>query len=107
MQLKQFFIGRSPLTTIAGYIVAIATGIAQAHPGGMPRWQELILPAAIALFGRIAGDDKRKDPPAAPAVPEPVPTPPTAPDRGFLRRGREHRQGRHRNGRFAALAVTG
>ena len=106
--MKNFLIGRSPLTTIAGYLVAIITAVAQVHPNGVPNWQELILPAAIALFGRIAGDDTRNEPPAMPPIAEPVPTePPVAPDRSFLRRGKEHRQARQRNGRFAMLAATG
>lgn len=105
--MKHLLVGRSPLTTIAGYLVAILTGVYQAGAGGSHSWQDLLLPAAIALFGRLAGDEKRKCPPAS--MPSPLPEvpnlPPATPPVNFLRRGREHRQRRNKNGQFAALTA--
>lgn len=100
--MKHFFIGRSPLTSIAGYILAILLGIHEAGLTGSHQWQDYLLPAAIALFGRLAGDDRRK-PPTPPFSPvttqvenvDEETTPVT-----FQRRGRQHKQQRNSNGRF-------
>ena len=100
--MKHLLVGRSPLTTIAGYLVAILTSIHQANAtGGLHNWEDFLLPAAIALFGRIAGDDKRKCPPAPENSPLPdEPKLPIAKTTDFLRRGRQHRQRRGHNGQF-------
>lgn len=102
--MKHLLVGRSPLTTIAGYLVAILTAVHQAGAGGTHNWQDFLLPAAIALFGRLAGDEKKKCPPpsAEPELPNPVDLPaPTVPV-DFLRRGKQQRQRRGRNGQFAS-----
>ncbi len=100
--MKHLLVGRSPLTTIAGYLVAILTGIHQANAiGGLHNWQDFLLPAAIALFGRIAGDEKKKCPPAPDSSPVPdSPILPVTKPADFLRRGRQHRQRRAGNGQF-------
>lgn len=100
--MKHLLVGRSPLTTIAGYLVAIMTGIHQSGAAGSHNWQDWLLPAAIALFGRLAGDDKRKNPPASPALPEPADLPMPSMPTDFLRRGKQQRQRRGRNGQFAS-----
>lgn len=101
--MKQFLIGRSPLTSIAGYILAMLTGIHEMGTPGSHHWQDYLLPAALALFGRLAADDKG-NPPGAPA-PSPVPDSPELPTEtegtSFLRRGRQQRQKRNHNGQFA------
>jgi hypothetical protein len=101
--MKHLLIGRSPLTTIAGYLVAILTAIYQARAAGLHNWLDLLLPAAIALFGRLAGDERKNCPPpsAPPALPKSVDLPPATIPADFLRRGRQHRQRRGRNGQFA------
>lgn len=100
--MKKLLIGCSPLTTISGYILAILTGVHQAGATGS-NWQDYLLPAALALFGRLAGDD-RSTPPSA-QVPSPVPNYPETQteDEGtsFFRRGKRQRQKRSRNGQFA------
>lgn len=105
--MKHLLIGRSPLTTIAGYLVAILTGIHQANAtGGLHNWQDFLLPAAIALFGRIAGDEKKRCPPAT--MPSPfhdAPKPQLTKPTDFLRRGRQHRQRRGGNGQFVPSVV--
>lgn len=100
--MKNVLVGRSPLTTIAGYLVAILTAVYQSGAGGTHNWQDLLLPAAIALFGRIAGDEKKKYPPEAPspALPQVPDLPPVIKPTDFLRRGKQHRQRRGRNGQF-------
>lgn len=99
----KFLVGRSPLTTLAGCIVAVLTGIHQMSETGAHNWQDYLLPAAIALFGRLAADDggKRSKPPLPFPAPDETGLPtPEAPST-FLRRGKMQRQGRGRNGRFA------
>lgn len=100
--MKKLLIGCSPLTTISGYILAILTGVHQAGATGS-NWQDYLLPAALALFGRLAGDDKSNPP--SPPVPSLVPDNPEAQTEdeatSFLRRGKRQRQKRSRNGQFA------
>ncbi len=101
--MTNVLIGRSPLTTIAGYILAILTGIHQAGTPGAHNWQDFLLPAAIALFGRLAADDRRKKPsaPAPSLVPDAPELQPDTEPASFLRRGRQQRQKRSSDGRFA------
>lgn len=104
--MKHLLVGRSPLTTIAGYLVAILTGIHQANASGLLNWQDFLLPAAIALFGRLAGDEKKRFPPASSPCPLPEsPTTPTNEPTDFLRRGRSHRQRRGSNGQFVPATI--
>ena len=101
--MKKFFIGRSPITTIAGFILAALLSLNQAGAEGAQNWQDYIVPAAIAVFGRMAGDNNKRPPlpplpmPDSPELPE-FPVQPAT----FRRRGREHRQRRNSNGRFVA-----
>lgn len=55
--MKKFLIGHSPITTIAGFIISALTAITQAGSQGAHNWKDYIIPAAIAIFGRLAGDD--------------------------------------------------
>lgn len=98
--MKKLFIGRSPLTTIAGYLVAILTGLHQASASGSHQWQDYLLPAAIALFGRFAGDEKNQQPPTPSDAPAAEDVLPESTSTSFQRRGKEHRQPRGSNGRF-------
>lgn len=104
--MKKLLIGRSPLTTVAGYLVAILMSVHQVTGTGPQGWQDILLPAAIALFGRIAGDDNKQPP--LPPIPQPLPEEPVLPptmSTAFQRRGREHQQKRGRNGRFAPATI--
>jgi hypothetical protein len=64
--MKRYFIGCSPLTSISGYIVAALLVIRDVRLAGATRWQDYILPVAIALFGRLAADDRNGNTPAPP-----------------------------------------
>ncbi|MBS1629534.1 MAG: hypothetical protein JST27_05705 [Bacteroidetes bacterium] len=105
--MKKLFIGRSPLTTVVGYLLAALMGIHQAGAAGAHNWQDFLLPASIALLGRLSSDDSNRRPPLPPLPPvlplpeEPV-MPPAIATTAFRRRGREHKQKRGRNGQFAA-----
>lgn len=105
--MKKFFIGRSPLTSIAGYVLAIVTGIAEASSAGAHCWKDFLLPVSLALFGRLTADDSNnggQPPLLSPfqlAPDEPLPEDSTL----FIRRGRMQRQRRKRNGQFAMLAA--
>lgn len=104
--MKRFLIGRSPFTTLAGFILAVLLSIHQVATTGAHKWQDFILPAAIAVFGRIAGDDNKRPP--LPPLPIPAPGTPDIPPAlatNFLRRGRQHSQTRHRDGRFARSSI--
>ncbi len=89
--MKKLLIGRSPLTTIAGYVLAVLLTVHQMGIAGTHKWQDFILPAAIALFGRMAADDSNKRPPLPP-LPMPLPEEPAIPpviSTAFQRCGRE------------------
>lgn len=108
--MKKLFIGRSPLTTITGYLLAALMSIHQAGMAGAHNWQDFLLPASIALLGRLSSDDSNKRPPLPPLPPalllpeEPI-IPSAISTTAFQRRGREHRQKRSHNGRFAPQTV--
>lgn len=55
--MKRFLIGHSPFTTLAGYVLSALLIIQQLQDKGVTDWHQMILPVAIAIFGRIAGDD--------------------------------------------------
>lgn len=55
----QRIFGRSPRTTIFGIIMAVLLVIDQEQASGIESWKDLILPVAIAVFGRLTGDDRR------------------------------------------------
>ena len=59
--MKRFLIGHSPLTTIAGYILSILIVVEQLQQKGIDDWRHWIVPIAIAIFGRIVGDDHPSD----------------------------------------------
>ncbi len=104
--MKKLLIGRSPLTTIAGFILAALLSIHQVATEGAHNWQDFILPAAIALFGRMAADDNKRPP--LPPFPAPAPGVPDLPPTlatNFLRRGKQQAQPRSRNGRFARSTI--
>lgn len=64
--MLNLLIGRNPLTTIAGYVVAVLTAIHESAASGAHGWQSFLLPVAIALFGRLAADGNKKDSPPDP-----------------------------------------
>lgn len=105
--MKKLLIGRSPLTTIAGYLLAALMSISQVSATGVHNWKDILLPASIALLGRLSSDDSNKRPPLPP-LPTPLPAEPLVPSvstTAFQRRGREHKQKRGSNGRFTAQAA--
>ncbi|MBS1616232.1 MAG: hypothetical protein JST06_08970 [Bacteroidetes bacterium] len=78
--------------------------IHQASAAGAHNWHDFLLPASLALLGRLSSDDSNKRPPLPP-LPSPLPDEPNIPTTlpaAFQRRGREHRQKRSRNGQFAS-----
>ncbi len=54
--MKQIIFGDNPLTTIAGYILAGLYAMQTAMSAGPTPWYNIVIPVAIAIFGRVAGD---------------------------------------------------
>jgi hypothetical protein len=56
MMLKQIFVGKNPLTTITGALLAGALALQAALSTNPTHWYDWALPVGIAILGRVAGD---------------------------------------------------
>jgi hypothetical protein len=101
--MKKLFLGHSPLTTLSGYIVSILYVVKDLNTAGTHNWQDYLLPAAVALLGRLSKDDRNSRPQPPLIAPSKVEDQvlSTSKPGCFFRRGKEHKQNRGRNGRFA------
>jgi hypothetical protein len=54
--LKEIFIGRNPLTTIAGAVLAGVMALQTALSTNPTHWYDWVIPVTIAVLGRVAGD---------------------------------------------------
>jgi hypothetical protein len=54
--MKQIFLGKNPLTTIAGYLLAGLVAAKQLLSEGTTEWYNIALAVGIAILGRVAAD---------------------------------------------------
>ena len=54
--LKEIFVGKNPLTTITGALLAGLLALQTASSTNPIHWYDWALPVCIAILGRVAGD---------------------------------------------------
>lgn len=54
--MKNFFLGSNPRTSYVGYILAGLYALQTALKAQPAHWYDVLIPVALAVFGRIAGD---------------------------------------------------